>query len=281
MPAVQLLSEQALIGEPSSVEREFRVTEAEDFEDALDALEPFLVDYLPINNSGSLFVPLAEREVKRLNSASWTARVVWRGPTATGSEGEPDDDGAELEFSTVGDTRHVSHSENSIVFTYKGSFPIGEKSVILPDADGRPNGIDVPEGAFAWSETWQKPAAWLTPTRAALLRDLTRKRNAATFRSYGAGEVLFLGISRATRQGSGPWRVTFPFATMSERTATWNAGTAEEFAATVAPFALVDLRTETFPTVDENGSPIHASRPYAAVIHELYPTASFAGLDIG
>jgi hypothetical protein len=72
-------------------------------------------------------------------------------------------------------------------------------------------GIDITVPVFNFSETHFIDNALVTTAYKLNLFALTGKVNAAEFKDFARGELLFLGAS-GSRRGTGAWEITFRFA---------------------------------------------------------------------
>lgn len=279
MPAVQLLEERISLASPSSVEQSWRIDDAPEHTDARDAIYAELASWIAIDSGHTLWLPLAEVSLERLNARAWSSGVKYAGPVAGPTDGSPPtpETTFEVEYTTIGGTRHISHSLAFSVSTYKPEFFLSS-GAISPDREGEPRGIDVPDAEFSWSETHVKPPDWLSVSRADKITRLTNTVNAETFRGLPAGEVRFHGLERGSRVGTGPNRLTFRFSRAVEAHAVYNVGTPEEFEVTKPAHWYLDLHNEDI--VDDSGNKT-GTRPKAAVVHQVFPPDDFGDLDIG
>jgi hypothetical protein len=133
-------------------------------------------------------------------------------------------------FDTSGGTQHITQAiENVTVLTGKtGSTTItsaGEARFPPSTAvsfngaigvDGNSvNGVDIVVPALSWTETYDVPHAYITSGYIKAVAGLTGSVNKSAFRSFAAGEVLFVGCSGGQEwdeeKGSGPWNLSFKF----------------------------------------------------------------------
>ena len=103
-------------------------------------------------------------------------------------------------FDTGGATKHITQGLQHIS-TYKpfGATAIDHKGAIGV-TDDSVEGVDVPDRAFRWSETWQLPLGSYGFIYATVLGELTGRANASYFRGFPANTVRFDGASGGESQ---------------------------------------------------------------------------------
>jgi hypothetical protein len=125
-------------------------------------------------------------------------------------------------FDTSGQT---AHRTQALADTSVGPFDTGEFAYPGPGApsmngaigvDGSSvNGIDYVVPSLQWNETYDIAAGYVTTPYIRMVSKLTGTVNNAPFRTFAAGEVLFLGCSGAhewdAEKGDGPWSLTYKF----------------------------------------------------------------------
>ncbi|NBX72727.1 MAG: hypothetical protein EBQ89_00310, partial [Alphaproteobacteria bacterium] len=156
-----------------------------------------------------------------LGDDAWQLSVTYVKEGAEDSN-QPDPLKRSRSFDTSGGTAHYTQA---IVkkLPNDGGFDLGERRYPVdsaPDQQGAigvdgnsVNGVDVVVPALQWTETYDVPTAYITSTYIKQLSTLTGSVNDAAFRTFKAGEVLFLGASGAqewdSQKGDGPWSLTF------------------------------------------------------------------------
>lgn len=135
-------------------------------------------------------------------------------------------------FDTSGATQHITQSP---LFGQTQTISIGGKETIIPLGDAeRPypnsapsqdgaigvddngvNGVDIVVPSLAWTETYDVPSKYVTSDYIKRTAFMTGTVNASAFRSFMAGEVLFLGCSGThewdQEKGDGPWSLSYKF----------------------------------------------------------------------
>ena len=124
-------------------------------------------------------------------------------------------------FDTTGATTHVTHvawnAEDDVrKFTAAGreqgakwaEHPIGWDGEKL-------NGVDIVTPSLTWTESYDVPSNYVTNAYIKRLAAFTGTKNNAAFRSFAAGEVLFLGAVGShdwdSVAGDSPWRLQYKF----------------------------------------------------------------------
>jgi len=120
-----------------------------------------------------------------------------------------------LTFDTSGGTVHISASKATI-----GKYPSGTapdfKQLIGVNAD-QVEGADIVIPALKITANFRHPAAFMTLAQIKYLASITGKVNSATFLTFAAGEVLFLGAAGSEGTES-ETEVTYQFAMSSNAT---------------------------------------------------------------
>ena len=157
---------------------------------------------------------------------------------------------------------------------------------------GRVGGIDVAVPSFSWTETWLVPAWYLvngsepgaTSTTAAddpglntpygiKLHDMGGTVNKENFRSFFAGEVLFLGAKFDTNRSSTLVPVSYSF------TATANRTNFKIGQVIVAKKDGQDYMWVQYGDASASGSAVKRAR--YVYVDQVHPRADFADLEIG
>lgn len=90
--------------------------------------------------------------------------------------------------------------------TFNGAIGVDGQSV---------NGVDIVVPALSWTETYDVPHQYITSGYIKAVAGLTGSTNKGAFRTFAAGEVLFMGCSGAQewddQRGNGPWTLSYKF----------------------------------------------------------------------
>ena len=158
---------------------------------------------------------------------------------------------------------------------------------------GRVGGIDVAVPSFSWTETWLVPAWYLVngkkPEQAAIatspgdpglstpygirLHDMGGSVNKEVFRSFKAGEVMFLGAKFDTNRSSTLVPVSYAFTATANRT-NFKIGNV-----TVAKKDGQDYMWISYADASASGSAVKRAR--YVYVDQTAPRKSFTDLEIG
>jgi len=154
-------------------------------------------------------------------------------------------------------------------------------------------GVDIVVPQLTWTETYDVPSTYVTNDYIKKVAELTGTINNAAFRTFKAGEVLFLGASGShewdDERGNGPWSLSFKFS------ASPNAGTGDT--ATIPPIEIGTITgiqkrghdylwvyySSTLAQVSE-GEPTDRAvlkTPKYVYVNKVYRDGNFALLGIG
>jgi hypothetical protein len=156
-----------------------------------------------------------------------------------------------------------------------------QKGAIGVDGD-RVNGVDVTIPALQWTENYDVPAAYVTNDYVKAVSALSGSTNNAAFRSFRAGEVLFLGGSGSQdwdqEKGDSPWSLSFKFIASPN-----NDGTTLPLL-TVGSITGINKLGHEYLWVryeDSVSGNNLLKTPKYVYVNQVYPSANFALLGIG
>lgn len=181
-------------------------------------------------------------------------------------------------FETGGATSHVTQAISETAF---GGGPNQYKAI---GVDGNSvAGVDVVTPALNWTEDYEVPSSYVTSAYIKMLATLTGTVNNAAFRSFAAGEVLFIGASGGhewdAERGDGPWKLSYKFV------ASPNAGPNESTPAiTVGDITGIVKKGHEYMWVryeDSVSDSTLLKKPKHVYVNQVYRTANFAALGIG
>jgi hypothetical protein len=136
-------------------------------------------------------------------------------------------------FDTSGGTQHITQAQPAEVskfgivtptgvaeYRYPASGPTG--TVTAPSLSGAIGvdgdsvaGVDIVVPSLSWTETYDVPSSYVTDAYIKTVAALTGTVNKNSFRTFEAGEVLFVGCSGSqeadAQKGYGPWSLSFKF----------------------------------------------------------------------
>jgi hypothetical protein len=228
-------------------------------------------------------------------SVSYLGDDAWQVQINYAKDGSDDDDQPDplkrsRSFDTSGGTQHITQAKGGTV-TVSGStttttgterrFPPSAPSMdsaIGVDGDSVA-GVDVVVPQLTWTETYDVPSTYVTNDYIKTVAALTGTVNNAAFRSFAAGEVLFLGASGShewdEEKGDGPWSLSYKFVASSNVTNE-----------TIGSITGIDKKGHEYlwvryeDAVDGSAS-VALKRPKYVYINKVYRDGSFASLGIG
>jgi hypothetical protein len=184
-------------------------------------------------------------------------------------------------------TRHIVKGQSSYSFDTGGGNQkitqsletVGSYGDDPPDFQGAigvnndsVEGTDITIPVYNFKETHYIPVALITAAYKATLFYLTGKVNAAPFKGFAPGEVLFMGASGSQR-GQEDWEITFSFA------ASPNA-----VGLTMGDITGIDKKGWEYLWVryqDAEDEDVLVKQPAAVYVEQVYPYGDFSLLGIG
>lgn len=191
-------------------------------------------------------------------------------------------------FDTGGGTQHITQSlpvgqDESLDFEFR--FPGGaanQSGAIGVDGDSV-NGVDIVVPALTWTETYDVPHQFITADYIKTLSKLTGTVNNAAFRTFPAGEVLFLGASGSQEwdsdKGEGPWNLSFKFSQSP------NAGAGKTLPAlSIGDISNIAKDGHDYMWIryeDSVNANTLVKRPKAVYVNRVYRRENFGQLGLG
>lgn len=185
-------------------------------------------------------------------------------------------------FDTTGATQHITQSHaigsgNSLAFESRYPSTAPNMSGAIGVDDNGVNGVDIVVPQLQWQESYDVPNAYVTNTYMRGLAVLTGTVNAASFRGFNAGEVLFVGCSGSQewddQKGRGPWSLTFRFVA-SPNVTNQTIGSISNIAKKGHDYLWV-----RYETAQSNNTLI--KQPKAVYVNKVYNDGDFSALGIG
>lgn len=194
-------------------------------------------------------------------------------------------------FDTTGGTQHITQAlENVTVLTSETGattitsagetkFPSSAPSMngAIGVDDSSVNGVDVVVPALSWTETYDVPHSYITAAYIKGVAGLTGSVNKNGFRTFAAGEVLFMGCSGQQewdeQRGNGPWTLSFKFVASPNVT-----GQKIGDITGVAKQGHEYLWVRYEDAVSSNQL---VKKPKAVYVNKVYREGDFSGLGIG
>lgn len=182
-------------------------------------------------------------------------------------------------FDTGGGTHHITQAISEERF---GNNAPDQKRAIGVD-DERVAGVDIVVPALQWSETYDVPAAYVTAAWIKTVASLTGTTNQSAFRTFAAGEVLFVGCSGQqewdSKKGDGPWSLAFKFI------ASPNAGEGATLPAlSVGDIADIEKKGHEYMWVRYEAAVSQNAvikKPRHVYVNKVYRDGNFSQLGIG
>lgn len=171
-----------------------------------------------------------------------------------------------------------------------GPVPERRYGTNAPDMKGAVNvkgenvdGVDIVIPSLNWSETYDVPNSYVSAAYIKTIAQMTGTVNTGSFRTFAAGEVLFLGASGSqewdTEKGDGPWRLTYKF------TASPNAGSGETWPALeIGDVTGIEKKGQDFLWVRYEGDVqenTFIQKPKHVYVNQVYRRSNFSSLGIG
>ena len=187
---------------------------------------------------------------------------------------EPPETGESVYNFEIGlETLHITQSIETI-------HKIGQAGDTAPDYKGAINvtddsvdGCDISVPIYNWSETHWVPHASVTNTYIGKLFHLTGKVNNAAFRTFEAGEVLFLGAS-GSRRGSADWEITFRFSAKPNKT---NIHVGDLTVPNKKGWEYLWVR---YHEVEDTAAKMMVMKPHSAYVEKVYEDGDFSDLEV-
>jgi hypothetical protein len=182
-------------------------------------------------------------------------------------------------FDTSGGTQHITQAYAERA--YGTDAPAMQKAIGV-DGDSVA-GIDTIVPQLTWTETYDVPDNYMTDAYIKNLSRLTGCTNNGAFRTFAAGEVLFLGCSGSqewdAQKGNGPWSLSFKFS------ASQNAGGSSELdALEVGSITGIEKKGHEYLWVryeDSVDGNVLYKKPKYVYVNRVYREADFADLGLG
>jgi len=225
--------------------------------------------------------------VSYLGDDAWQVTVSYE-KTGADDDSQTDPLRRSRSFDTSGGSQHITQADGGKITstgtttTRTGTetrFPSNAPSMnsaIGVDGDSV-NGVDIVVPALSWTETYDVPSAYVTAAYIKRVAALTGTTNDGTFRTFAAGEVLFLGCSGNqdwdADRGDGPWSLSYKFVASPNITGQ-TIGTITNIAKKGHEYLWV--RYEDSVT----GSDL-VKRPKYVYVNTVYKEGAFSGLGIG
>lgn len=227
-------------------------------------------------------------------SVSYLGDDAWQVSIAYEKQGAEDDDQRDplkrsRSFDTSGGSQHITQAAGGTVTTSGGTtvtqgserrYPPGTAPSMnnAIGVDGSSvNGVDIVAPALTWTETYDVPHQYVTANYIKSLAALTGTVNNSAFRSFAAGEVLFMGCNGSQewddQRGNGPWTLSYKFVASPNVTAQ-----------TIGDISGIEKKGHEYLWVryeDTVSSNELVKKPKFVYVNKVYRDGNFSGLGIG
>lgn len=224
-----------------------------------------------------------------LGDDAWQLKLTYIKDGAENDQ-QPDPLKRSRSFDTSGGTQHITQAQGGKVTNVGGitirsgterRFPQSAPSMdsaIGVDGDSVA-GVDIIVPALTWTETYDVPHAYVTAAYIKTVSNLTGTTNDATFRTFAAGEVLFMGCSGSqewdSQKGDGPWSLSYKFSASPNVTGQ-----------TVGGITGIEKKGHEYLWVRyedalDGAATTSYKRPKYVYVNTVYKEGDFSGLGIG
>jgi len=227
-------------------------------------------------------------------SVSYLGDDAWQVSIAYEKQGAEDDDQRDplkrsRSFDTSGGSQHITQAAGGTVTTSGGTtvtqgserrYPPGTAPSMnnAIGVDGSSvNGVDIVAPALTWTETYDVPHQYVTANYIKSLAALTGTVNNGAFRTFAAGEVLFMGCNGSQewddQRGNGPWTLSYKFVASPNVTAQ-----------TIGDISGIEKKGHEYLWVryeDTVSSNELVKKPKYVYVNKVYRDGNFSGLGIG
>jgi hypothetical protein len=227
-------------------------------------------------------------------SVSYLGDDAWQVTIAYEKAGADDDDQRDplkrsRSFDTSGGSQHITQAAGGTVTTSGGTtvtqgserrYPPGTAPSMnnAIGVDGSSvNGVDIVAPALTWTETYDVPHQYVTANYIKSIAALTGTVNNGAFRTFAAGEVLFMGCSGSQewddQRGNGPWTLSYKFVASPNVTAQ-----------TIGDITGIEKKGHEYLWVryeDAVSSNELVKKPKYVYVNKVYRDGNFSGLGIG
>jgi hypothetical protein len=244
----------------------------------ISAAQAFIPSNTAMISTYGFVMPLDDLKVTHITDTLWTVEAVFKRPQPRDIQPESES-GPVIDFDTSGGTQHIVMSKATTSYVPTGKTIRTVKGVIGDDGK-KVHGVDIGFAVYRFSEEWTLPdsaSASSTPCKCdaayrAVLKGLTFKTNAAAFRGFAVGEVLFEGATGRRVKG-GAFAVTYKFAVSPNST---NVAVGDITVSSKPGWAYLDVRME-----DSTNEDRVLQVPAQASVHTVYDSGDFSTLKIG
>lgn len=226
-------------------------------------------------------------------SVSYLGDKAWQVTVSYEKVGADDDSQQEprrkaRSFDTGGGTTHITQCQATGAGAgaeFEKRFPndAADMSGAIGVSEDSVAGVDIVIPALNWTEVYDVPDKYVTSSYIKKVAELTGTVNNSSFRTFQAGEVLFLGCSGSHEwdedKGNGPWSLSYKFV------ASPNAGSGQTMPEiSVGNIGGINKRGHEYlwvryeSKIDSNSLLQH---PKAVYVNKVYREVDFSQLGLG
>jgi hypothetical protein len=196
-------------------------------------------------------------------------------------------------FDTTGGTQHVTQARGGVdgerIYDETG-FRFGATAPTMKGAinvdDRGVQGVDIVVPQLTWTETYEVPSNYITSAYIRKVHLLTGSTNAAAFRGFNKGEVLFLGMTGShdwdAVKGDGPWSLSYKFTASPNRGPDLGGLPAEAIGA-ITNYNKYghEYMWIRYASADDQNNALVFRQPLAVYVNQVYPEGDFSKIGIG
>ena len=230
-------------------------------------VKAFVRAYTPAIYDGLVFQTVTIKE---------TASETWDCQAKYGARKPPKEYDYKFQFDTTGGRQKITQSLETIHKYAPPAKTAADHKGAIGVTDHGVEGCEIVVPKFSWSETWQLPIADYGWDYSQTLKAITDRVNAASFRGFPAGQVLFHGgKGSASSKDPALIEITYAFDQSDDVTAQ-TIGDITGVDKAGWQYLWVHYTEEHDPTAD-----CLARRPDSVYVERVYDAASFGPLGIG
>lgn len=236
--------------------------------------------------AGSQQLMAESYSVDYLGDDAWHVQIQYEKVGADSEE--PDPMKRSRSFDTSGGTLHITQAQAigaGATLDFEKRYPntATNMSGAIGMDDNGISGVDIVVPQLSWTETYDVPSTYVTAAYIKGVAGMTGTVNNAAFRTFAAGEVLFLGCSGSQewddQKGNSPWSLSYKFV------ASPNCGSGQTRPAiSIGSITGIEKKGHEYLWVRYESKVDNASliqSPKAVYVNRVYPETNFSTLGIG
>ena len=173
-------------------------------------------------------------------------------------------------------TTHITQSLETVnKYVPSGRTAANRKQVIGGKADGSVDGVDKLIAQASWTETHYLPKSKVNRAYFLTLYNLVARMNAASFREFARGEVLYIGGTLTKRRSAPDWECQFKFLPLPNVTGL-SVGDITGIAKLGHDYLWVYYEGEK----EETGTPVMVPLPKEVLVERLYTFGDYNAMKL-